>query len=291
MRAKCWARGSYQFQIGFVLVLASIASCGGGNGPANNYPTGQCTNVFANDKIASDIKAPAGKMVQIAPALPTDILQPNVNPNPQLWMMVPANKIFDSMMAGSGITPAPSCSPDPSALTMSPGYLKYHDADKTASDVLNPGATRSTLGWYITTNTGDSAYFALFSYDKIVPASGVALCATELFLFGPMKIMVTANPPFMSDPNPPYPPIDAMAINAAGCLLDAVPLALAKVKNLPEPAQDGKNHDDPTEPVIPGIDLDLKASPSPTPSPTKCMLCHSGEPDIPQETVPFPWYK
>jgi hypothetical protein len=155
---------------------------------------------------------------------------------------------------------------------------------KGVSQVLNPGGTRSTFGYFIkarkeietpqgTYVNKDVEFFVLFSYDTITrkgkDGKDEVICATELFFFTP-GFRNTANG-IGSDPYLE----DSFAVDKNGNVLTEVPLDLARVSNFPG---EGERVN---EPVKPGLKPKVG-----------CMVCHEKNSDsYPQSTTPFPWVK
>jgi hypothetical protein len=152
------------------------------------------------------------------------------------------------------------------------GFLEYVDD----SSVVNDGGARSTFGFFIrlydegvpgVRPDGFREFFVLFSYDMIklrgIPAvrPQQTIVATELFLFGTVhngdagQLML------------------GLAVGADGTLLPEVPIELAKVSKY----KGEKDHKGET--VKPGVSESGKG----------CMVCHSREDGMPQNTGPFPW--
>ncbi|MCH9687025.1 MAG: hypothetical protein K0V04_36655 [Deltaproteobacteria bacterium] len=150
------------------------------------------------------------------------------------------------------------CATDPLTLDDNPGWIEEHDP----SGVLNEEGTRATFGFFITFQKNGTTveYFVLFSYDRL----GANLCATELFLWGP--ITRDGNGDIIGSPGL----IIGAAVNGNGGLLDEVPIELADVSNTlggdSRPVQVGTH--------LPG---------------QGCLECHNDDSTGADQTYPFPW--
>ncbi len=150
------------------------------------------------------------------------------------------------------------CASDPLELDDNPGWIEEHDP----SGVLNVGGTRATFGFFITfeKNGATVEYFVLFSYDRL----GEDLCATELFLWGPITRDGDGN--IVGTPGL----VIGAAVNGNGGLLDEVPIELADASN---------TIGGPSRPVQVGTHLPGKG----------CLECHNDDTIGADQTYPFPW--
>jgi hypothetical protein len=184
--------------------------------------------------------------------------------------------IFDAILKRADIKP---CESDPKDGKGKDGFIEY----VSSSDVLNPGGTRSTFGYFIW-NGAEGAlsadYFLLFSYDRIKvkqkDGSEKIICAFEVFKFGPFphdrkpgEIHPEADPPEW---------VFGYAVNGDGCLLPEVPLELARVANF---VGGDKN-----ETVKSGVDEPKEGEDA-----KGCRKCHDRSDQPPSSTLPFPWIK
>jgi hypothetical protein len=177
-----------------------------------------------------------------------------------------------------GITP---CDTEPDELKGKDGEQDF--IETSTSEVLNPGGSRTTFGYFIKFKydlnydpkrpvPDEATYLALFSYDKIKFKELVKLpiCATEFFLFKYKGV------------NSRGELLSGLAIGSQGQRLKEVPLDLARVSNFLSPG-----HKDET--VKPSVYLGQGVA-----SGQGCMICHGGVPKhpvnaVPQYTLPFPW--
>jgi hypothetical protein len=202
------------------------------------------------------------------------IVEPGCHQRPEDSSASSPTTVYTDIFAAVGID-TNGCASDPLSLGQAgeddnaPGWIAEHDstnmAEEDDSQVIKPGGSRATFGFFITFMRGTETveYFVLFSYDR-----RGTLCATEMFMWGP----ITRNADGDLTATPPL--ILGAAINAAGNLIDEVPIDLATASILYEEAAT-----DPPEgrPVRVGTHLPGQG----------CLECHNGNGG--DQTVPFPW--
>ena len=160
------------------------------------------------------------------------------------------DEVFDEALTYAEIS---RCESNPADLSSKPGFIRYF-AD---SNVLNPGASRATFGFFLRVEKDASTeiFFLLFSYDKLKDS-----CIFELFVFGPVRCQ---------DGNVQEAPLKSgLAVDQNGKLVCEVPLVFANTANF-------LGGD--AEPITPGLQNRNNS----------CAACHNGNGG--DETFPFPW--
>lgn len=192
--------------------------------------------------------------INIAPATAGELQTPGASTT------IEGTDVFGAILSQVGIN---ACETDPASFCDEmPGVIDVISGQGTdVSGVLNAGGARVTVGYYINYFKCDQTYeyFVLFSYDKVGDN-----CAFELFLFGPIVRGADGTPTAS-------PLINGLAINKDGCMLDAVPLNIAKEENYM--GGDGETA------VTPGVNN----------AGSNCRYCHAQGDTTPDRSRPFPW--